>query len=156
MVILLDIDGVLVTTPAWKAPELLPDGFPKFNTNAAGCLMEILSRTNAEIILTTTHRISYSINQWEEIFKVRGIKVNSIAKLNMRSTIESMPDRGTEIREWVEKSGVEKRFVIIDDDTSINKLPYSIKSRFVQTNPLIGLDENGLNKALQILTQGSL
>ena len=34
MFVLLDIDGVLVTTPPWKSVELLSDGFMKFNETA--------------------------------------------------------------------------------------------------------------------------
>jgi HAD domain in Swiss Army Knife RNA repair proteins len=63
MTILLDIDGVLVTTPSWRTTEILSDGFMKFNEAAVTNLRRLITETNADIILTTTHRITYSIGQ---------------------------------------------------------------------------------------------
>lgn len=39
---ILDIDGVLVTTPGWKRPEILADGFIKFNEKAVQNLANLL------------------------------------------------------------------------------------------------------------------
>ena len=36
MILLLDIDGVLETSPSWKQPEFLEDKFYKFNENRGG------------------------------------------------------------------------------------------------------------------------
>ena len=71
MTILLDIDGVLVTTPGWRLPQFLPDGFMEFNPEAAHNLATFYSVTNTDIILATTHRISYYIDKRHEIFKAR-------------------------------------------------------------------------------------
>lgn len=46
MTILLDIDGVLVTTPSWKSTEQLSDGFMKFNENAADNVAILFKETN--------------------------------------------------------------------------------------------------------------
>ena len=71
MTILLDIDGVLVTTPSWKQVEHLSDGFMKFSDVAVSNLATLYKETKASVVLTTTHRINYSENQWKEIFKFR-------------------------------------------------------------------------------------
>jgi hypothetical protein len=151
MIILLDIDGVLVTTPIWRKVEILSDGFMKFDENAQFFLSILQVQTNASIVLTTTHRINYDEAKWKDIFNRRGLNFEIILKINNRNEISELPDRGTEIKEWVDDTGQDKNYVIIDDDTSINNLPDDIKKRWVFTKPLIGFDEIGLKKALHIL-----
>jgi len=151
MIILLDIDGVLVTEPSWKKVEIGVDGFMLFNTQAAMNLAAILSETNATIVLTTTHRINFSSEQWIEIFRSRGISVNSISKLNDKNSLAEMQDRGTEIIEWIERVGYDQNYVIIDDDASINNLPLAIKNRWVMTRPFIGIDDEAKQKVMRIL-----
>jgi hypothetical protein len=63
MTILLDIDGVLFTTPIWQQVEILKDGFMKFNENATDNLALLYHKTKANIVLTSTHRIKYDENE---------------------------------------------------------------------------------------------
>jgi 16S rRNA C1402 (ribose-2'-O) methylase RsmI len=152
MTILLDIDGVLVTTPSWQIPDRLGDGFMQFNATAAQNLLVLYEKTNADIVLTTTHRINYTIEQWHDIFKLRGFDFKNISKINDKTSIETLGNRATEIQEWVEKQDENENYLVIDDDTSINRLSNEIKVRCVQTKPLLGFDDNALQKALSILT----
>ncbi|MEA5258899.1 CPCC family cysteine-rich protein [Arcicella aquatica] len=147
MIILLDIDGVLETTPSWRQPEFLSDGFMRLNENALKNLSILYKVTNASIVLTTTHRINYDEAKWKEIFSTRGLNFETISKLNDKTEISQLLDRGSEIEEWIKTKGANQNYVIIDDDLSINALPDNIKERWVTTKPLIGLD-----KALLILT----
>jgi hypothetical protein len=151
VVILLDIDGVLVTTPPWRAVELEADGFLKFNERAANNLVRITDQTKAGIVLTTTHRINYSIGEWQAFLQTRGIHSPLISKINDVVTIGGMADRAAEIAEWVSLN-VGETYVIIDDDLSIHRLPQAIKARCVLTKPMIGLDEEATFKALNILS----
>lgn len=105
MIILLDIDGVLVTTPSWRTTEILSDGFMKFNEKAAINLQQLIIKTSADIVLTTTHRINYSIDAWKNIFKQRGILTNSVSKINDKISVQTMLDRASEIKEWFDNSG---------------------------------------------------
>jgi hypothetical protein len=153
MVILLDIDGVLVTTPGWRVVELQVDGFLKFNERAALNLGRILDQTQAGIVLTTTHRINYSVGEWQELLNARGIRPSSISKINSVTTVGGMADRATEIEEWISNCWRGEAYVIIDDDLSINRLPRAIKAHWVATKPMIGLDEEAVMKALDILLE---
>ena len=153
MTILLDIDGVLVTTPSWKPTEQLSDGFMKFNETATENLALLFIETNASIVLTTTHRINFDETEWKEIFKTRGLNFQNISKLNNKTSIDQFVDRATEIKEWVENFGQNENYVIIDDDLSINGLSNDIKARWVSTRPLIGFDKDAKNKALYILKE---
>lgn len=102
MKILLDIDGVLVTTPGWRKPELHEDGFLIFNDAAAYHLKGLIAETNATVVLTSTHRIKYGIEEWKERFKTRGIIIETIEKINECHSIEQLQDRATEIMAWAE------------------------------------------------------
>ncbi|WP_437921614.1 CPCC family cysteine-rich protein [Sphingobacterium sp. LRF_L2] len=154
MTILLDIDGVLETTPTWRRVEILSDGFMKLNEKALENLSILLKRTNASVILTTTHRINYDEEKWKAIFRLRGVNFETISKINNKTELSQLLDRGTEIKEWVENKE-EENYVIIDDDQSINALPDYIKERWVTTRPSIGFDKEALEKALLILTVNS-
>lgn len=151
MKVLLDFDGVLITTPVWRAVEQHPDGFLKFDSRAEKNLIRLVSETNATIVLTTTHRIAYSNEKWKEIFNNRGIPVEVIEKVNAKLTLSEMKDRGKEIKEWIDHFGVNQNFVIIDDDLSINALSPEIKRKWVMTKSMIGLDESCTEEAMEIL-----
>ena len=152
MIILLDIDGVLVTTPPWRTSELEEDGFLKFNDRAATNLARIVDQTNAAIVLTTTHRVSFTVDEWWGLLRVRGIRPSSISKVNDVATLHEIADRASEIEEWVGRYGVGVNFVVIDDDTALNGLATPIRDRCVLTKSLIGFDEEAANHALKILT----
>jgi hypothetical protein len=154
LIILLDIDGVLVTTGGWKKPEILSDNFPQFNKEPAENLREILLKTGASIILTTSHRNSHTLDEWRGIFKTRGIEVSSVGRLEI-SNSEIRLNRAGEILNWIKKEGQNKSFVIIDDDTSLHGLPADVQKKCILTKGLIGLDKEGAEKAINILKGGN-
>ncbi|WP_448702600.1 HAD domain-containing protein [Mucilaginibacter sp. AW1-3] len=152
MTILLDIDGVMVTTPAWKKAELLEDGFLKFSNAAVQNLIKIISLTNPHIVLTTTHRISYTIDEWHKIFRFRGIEVKSITKVNNVDSVSGMRERAYEIEEWILNNPDSKNYVIVDDDSSLHRLAADIKARCIITNSSRGLDKEAMTLVLNVLS----
>jgi len=68
-VILIDIDGVFITTPAWKSDILHTDGYSDFNAQAVENFNELISKTNAELWLTSSRSINKSLKELNEIFK---------------------------------------------------------------------------------------
>lgn len=148
MLIFLDIDGVMVTTPPWKRVEILDDNFSNFNQRASRNLQNIIFETNAAIVLTTSHKFKFSISQWKNIFKKRGINSKDIRRINSDSLKMSRKD---EIINWLSKHDGDANYVIIDDDKSLNDLPNHIKQRCVITDSLIGLDDNKALEAIKIL-----
>ncbi|MFD1872924.1 HAD domain-containing protein [Hymenobacter bucti] len=151
MVILLDLDGVLITTPAWRAVETEPDGFFRFNERATANLATILAETNAAVVLTTSHRINYSLAQWATFLRTRGLLPSAIMKVNDRSTLPPTGSRASEIAAWVAQADAPANYVVLDDDLSLHGLPNAIKSRCVITKPLLGLDADAMRQALHIL-----
>ncbi len=150
MLILLDIDGVMVPAKPWSSPPNLEDGFPVFSSKAVQALNEIVSRTNANILLTTSHRGRFSVEEWNTIFRNRKVDVHILKTL---STVDydKLQTRANEIRSWFAAYTGEEDFIIIDDDKSLNSLPQYLKDRVVQTQAMIGLTTSDVEKAIELL-----
>ncbi|MEO7308777.1 MAG: HAD domain-containing protein [Chitinophagaceae bacterium] len=150
MLFLLDIDGVMVPAKGWKIPELLNDGFPAFSSNATSTLRSLIS-DDVTVVLTTSHKSKFSIQEWKSIFSNRGINIQKI---------QSLPEnfnnltRKEEIVNWFNVNNVNENFIIIDDDKSLNGLPKFLKEHLVQTSPYIGLIEAHLEIIKSILNEG--
>jgi diphthamide synthase subunit DPH2 len=135
----LDIDGVLVHANPHKPVDLEADGFYKFNTVAVRILQSVLYETKDEVILSTSHRFKYPIDQWKEIFMSRGLKIKYISIIQTSHTSLS---RRVEIEQWIHANSISSNdLVIIDDDKSLNDLPKFLKERLVLTNPYTGLND---------------
>lgn len=147
MLVLLDIDGVMLSGASWKKVENLDDNFSNFDKRAVANLQKIISETHASIVLTTSHKSRFSISEWKNIFKKRGIIVYSLETLDS----SNYSGRKDEILHWFNNRTVVESFVIIDDDKSLNGLPVYIKERCVITDSYIGLNENDARTAISIL-----
>lgn len=143
MLILLDIDGVMVPGYSWKSPKLLSDGFPKFNYMASIALQKLIFDKDADILLTTSHRFRYSVSEWYDIFRKRGIILNKIDILPKSDFL----NRKDEILNWFKENRIDS-FIIIDDDKSLNDLPKLIKDKLILTNSLVGLNDDLLKDFL--------
>ncbi len=132
MTLLLDIDGVMVTTPSWQRPELSADGFMKFNEHAVANLALLLEATAASVVLSTTHRVNFDLETWKQLFASRGLEPVSIAKINARVTLDPKITRAGEVLDWINNPRSDKHYVIIDDDSSLHALPQAVKDRWVK------------------------
>ena len=150
MKILLDFDGVMITTPTWRAVASLEDGFMAFNESCVENLARILAITQADIVLTTTHRIHYSETQWRQLLHNRRIMTNKITKVNQAKTFAELSIRHTEVLRWV-NTNPNETYVIIDDDKSLRELPLEIKSRWVETDFYVGFTMLDSERAVDIL-----
>ena len=137
MLVFLDIDGVMVPAKDWKSPELLDDGFPAFSIRATSTLQNLVSE-EVTVMLTTSHKSNFSIEEWKNIFKNRGIKIKKLKALPENTNNISRKD---EIVNWFNFNNVGEDFVITDDDKSLNDLPTFLKGNLIQTSPYIGLTE---------------
>jgi len=80
MLVFLDIDGVMVPAKSWTSPQLLSDGFPAFSDTAVRVLQHVVSE-GVTVMLTTSHKSRFSVEEWKNIFLTRGINVQNIRKL---------------------------------------------------------------------------
>lgn len=134
----------------------MEDGFLKFDPIAEYELKQILLATHAGIVLTSTHRISFSVDRWIQIFDQRGFHITSLVKINNKTDLFEMRNRAEEINEWINLQAPNLNYVIIDDDSSIHGLAPSIKNRWVQTSPHLGFNAEASTKALKILSEHSI
>jgi 16S rRNA C1402 (ribose-2'-O) methylase RsmI len=135
MYLLLDIDGVMVPAKSWERPALLQDGFMKFSDSAVAVLQSVITQETV-IVLTTSHRNRYSVEEWHVLLKSRGIMANSIMKLEESDNRLSRKD---EIMQWFETHDIHTEFVILDDDKSLNELPAYFKKQVILTHAAVGL-----------------
>ena len=77
----MDIDGVMVPAKGWKIPELLEDGFPCFSVAATQVLQKIMSEQTT-LVLTSSHKSNYTLEEWKNIFGRRGIVVHRLKSLD--------------------------------------------------------------------------
>lgn len=138
MLILLDMDGVMIPAKGWKAPQLLPDGFPAFSTAAAEVMRELVRLYQPTVVLTTSHKSNFTEAKWNSIFEARGIYIEHLTTLPDN---KSNLTRKDELLAWFATNNVKDSFIIIDDDKSLNDLPVYLKEHLVQTSSHIGLTQ---------------
>ncbi len=140
----------MVPAASWKSTELLSDGFASFNKVAVSSLQRIISETKASIVLTTSHKSNFTLEEWKRIFNRRGIQIEEINKLPDNNLNLNRKD---EILNWLNQNLVHD-FVIIDDDKSLNALPEPFKQKLVLTSALIGLNQELVGKVIDCLRAG--
>lgn len=151
MILLLDFDGVLITTPSWQPAIIAADGFIEFNPQCVAQIKRIISLGAVDtIVLTTTHRIRYSAEVWHKLFAGRGIAIERLEKVNSCYSLTTMPLRRDEIAAWAEDKDPAD-YIILDDDNGLQALPTHIKQRWVKTDSLIGLNEEKCNAVLKLI-----
>ena len=150
MIIFLDIDGVMVPAKGWKAPELLQDGFPMFSDKAVSALNALITGETL-IMLTTSHKSKFSLNEWELLLLNRGVKPVKIDRL---PDSDPSADRRMEIASWFNVHSIDKDFIILDDDKCLNGLPLHLKNHLIQPSPYIGLTPDHVKEARAILATG--
>lgn len=150
MLIFLDIDGVMVPAIGWKSPELLHDGFPAFSHKAKATLQRLIA-DDTIIMLTTSHKSNFSIEEWKGLFRNRGVDIENVRSLPANVNHLSRKD---EIMNWFSVNDFDGDFIIIDDDQSLNELPDFLKGNFIQTSPYIGLTEEHLQDVNARLNRG--
>lgn len=141
MLIFLDMDGVMIPAKGWKAPQLLPDGFPDFSTAAAEVMRELVRLYQPTVVLTTSHKSNFTEAEWNSIFKARGIYIDYLTTLPDN---KSNLTRKDELLAWFATNNVKDNFIIIDDDKLLNDLPVYLKEHLVQTSSYIGLTQEHL------------
>jgi hypothetical protein len=164
--IFLDIDGVLATS------EYMRDGSWALNPEKQKLLGEIISKTGAKIVLSSSWRLSTlektKEHMEEEGFlfneELVGVTIRAYQWLERGTGIHLSIPRGVEIKQWIDthvhsdngknfnrkKLGKDFTYVILDDD---DDMLLEHKDNFINTDGEIGLTKQDVEKAIQILNK---
>ncbi|WP_299519024.1 HAD domain-containing protein [Winogradskyella sp.] len=143
-ILILDLDGVLITNPTWKADEIHDDGYSAFNRGCIENLNKLLSFKKFEIWLSSTRRINKTLDEFNEIFYNRGIKQKIRGFL---PRYIGCRDRKEEILKFIAELKI-SNYLIIDDDKSLNGLSQDMKKNLVLTELSKGFDSEKLKEAI--------
>lgn len=153
--IFLDFDGVINTEKHIyerhrKRENILETSF---DPNAMKYLKEIVDKTEAEIVVTSTWRLGRFLKtgRWEEV-------EDEFRKYDLPDFEGYTPDidnaiRGDEIQKWLDTEGRKlevNSFVIIDDD---NDMGIYTETNLVQTDRYYGIRDIDAKKAIEILNK---
>lgn len=160
--IFLDIDGVFNSTDYCNSIEYLTETagmsdaqimlimhHTHLDPKAIKLFDELVEKSGATVILSSTWRARYSVDEMNEMLKGRGAKFQiSEATPVLFGKLSSRIPRGKEIAHFLKL--LEKQpesFVILDDHDDMLHL----KPQLIQTNPRHGLTPEDVEKALKIL-----
>ena len=151
-IIFLDFDGV-VETIYWDKKE---DGSFTLNSHklghnelnnkqAIGWLNELYSHVPYDVVISSTLRISMSLEQLQALLINSGF-IPSIKVIRMTPIL--LQQRGLEIQEWIDENNFNGKFIIIDDDSDMcHLLPL-----LVRCDCQLGFTIYDYNKALRLLS----
>ncbi len=142
-IIFLDIDGVMTSGTLQK--EAADEKTYAFSRSSVEALNAILASNKARIILTSSWRTVFSIEQCCQIFDENGI-----VQMPRGATVEiAFESKSTEIRQYLENHQVES-YVILDD----MKIEH-FDDHFLRIDPRFGLTMNDVAEANRILNISS-
>ena len=150
-IIFLDIDGVLRTHKSdleWSLKSGLPIPTKvydrQFGQKCVSNINYIISLTGAKIVVSSTWRNNFTIEELGEIFRSRGIFGQIIDKTGIGLT------RGEEILQWLDTNEIIK-YVVIDDQVK-DIVSWVKRERVVEVNCQLGFESDELvDKVLDIL-----
>ena len=142
--LILDLDGVLITTPIWKADEIDTDRYSKFNMNCVDNLNKLLEQSDFEIWLSSTRRTVKTLTEFNRIFENRNIKKEINGFLPVYQECNTRKD---EIIQFIEEFKISD-FLIIDDDKSLNGLNENYKEKLILTEFQKGFDAEKFQLAI--------
>ena len=147
-IIFLDIDGVLnyealTRTASWnlEKPEtmLCPQAVARLNT--------IIEKTGAKVIITSTWKDHFKLEEIATAFKSKGFAGEIIGSTESRA----LSSRADEIGKWLAKQLDMESFAILDDMTNFGMLSdFHVCTAFKN-----GLTDSDAQKAIAILQQWS-
>lgn len=152
-IVFLDVDGVLNSQRVadrigwgghFNESEEATHENVKWGQSLVDNLKEIVQKTGAQIVMSSTWRKFFSIEKFKEMF--------AVYNFNDAPVIDKTPggyrSRGMEIDEWLADNPHVKQYVILDDYDDF--LPEQAQY-YVETDPEVGLSEEDRDKAIQIL-----
>ena len=151
-VIFLDIDGVLRPIHSYIGKD---EYGQLFVDRCVDSLRYIIENTNASIVISSTWKSSGLIIM-KEMWNKRNLPGNIIdITPNEVDVVESgnaefydLVDRGLEINQWIINNNFNGKYLIIDDLPDFTDVQMT---KYIKTNPSIGLTMDDAKKCIEIL-----
>ena len=144
-ILILDLDGVLITNPSWKADQINSDGYSEFNKSCVKNLNRLLTLAEFDIWLSSTRRTVKTLTEFNLIFKNRGIDKEIVGFLPEYTDCKN---RKEEVLKFITEFKASD-FLIIDDDKSLNGLENGIKEKLILTELTKGFNSEKLKEATE-------
>lgn len=139
-VVFLDIDGVLVTERTWE--QAIGD-FAAFDADCVARLNDILQRSRAKVVVSSTWRLTTSLEKLARFFHEQGVVADLV---DVTPDREDM-NRTLEVQEWLDQADPVSSFVVIDD----GQIDGDLATRHIRTQFALGLQPEHVDRALQLL-----
>lgn len=169
-IIFLDIDGVLNSEEIashwskkgvngyggfFNETDIIEDKDVKWGQSLVNNLKEIVEKTGASIVISSTWRKYFTIEKFKQMFALYGWnnapvigKTKDISKrVGKMSSLYEAVSRGVEIAEYLNSNKI-AQYVILDD---YNDMLPDQQSHMIETDPLIGLQKSDAERAINIL-----
>lgn len=154
-IIFLDFDGVMDT--ARYELMLRISGHPSvdtygtvFDPECVWNLKQIIGKTGAKIVVSSSWKDLLSFEELLDMWEIRGLPGEVIGTTPY--TLECR-NRGDEIDLWLKECDEECQYVILDDIDAGNFNEHQ-QERLVVVDPVQGLNEESVEKAVKILNDG--
>ena len=143
--LILDLDGVLITTPPWRADTIAEDGYSAFNPTCIANFNTLLTNQKFDIWLSSSRRTTQTLDTFNQIFQNRHILSPIKGFLPNYETTKSRKEEITQFLHTFPST----QFLIIDDDTSLNDLEDRYKKWWIPTSLYKGFDAEALALTIQ-------
>lgn len=149
--IFLDMDGVMSARAEWNLPRVQlsdeeGDVVTELNPRAVKLLNEVVAKTGAKIVVTSTWRKG-TRERWDRLRQYlhsQGVVADIVGRTPVLYAM-----RGDEIQAFLNDTDLAvDRFVIIDDDSDMGDLT----AYLVRTETEVGLTENEVPAILELLS----
>lgn len=163
-IIFLDIDGTLNNAEFYNRKaasdfESINHPYNEFDPNSIDKLNWLVNETGAKVVITSTWRLGYTLEQLQQLFFKLGFKgeIISMTGIGCRECV-----RGNEIFTWIKNNqellGYESyfeydKYVILDDDSD---MLLRQKNNFIQVDRQVGITNTVIYTAIKILNGKAL
>lgn len=154
-VLFLDFDGVLNSTD-WYQRRTHRGSLPydEIDPLAVQRLNRIVAETGCKIVVSSTWRLLYSLDQFKAMLMLVGderlplIDCTPDGATKEHGPLWAACQRGTEIQMWREANNHDGPYAVLDDDTDMD----DVVDHFVQTQFATGLLDEHVEEAIALLT----
>lgn len=162
-VVFLDLDGVVVCLPLHREPTSTGKLVRGANREAVAQLNEIVRRTGAKVVISSTWRKHHTREQLQDLLDRAGFIGEIIGETPV--IYDDLPgggctsvDRGREIDQWLQFASIDcatavESHVVLDDDHDFGPVP---PERWVQVQDgwtTGGLKAEHVERAVEVLNQ---